>query len=114
MSCCICGGYLGSKGADSISGIRWCRCASPKMTNLVTQSGISVTKYNKELELLRKEIQKMNKTYTVTINNLTESDMRDIFYEAVEKLGVKAGEKIPSDMVDLREAVIKLMFEVEK
>lgn len=53
----------------------------------------------------------MNKTYTVTINNLTESDMRDIFYEAIEKLGVKAGEKIPGDMVDLREAVIRLMFE---
>ena len=53
----------------------------------------------------------MNKTYTVTINNLTESDMRDIFYEAIEKLGVKAGEKIPSDMVNLREAVIRLMLE---
>ena len=56
----------------------------------------------------------MNKTHTVTINNLTESDMRDIFYEAIEKLGVKAGEKIPSDMVDLRETVIRLMFEGEK
>lgn len=56
----------------------------------------------------------MNKIYTVTINNLTESDMRDIFYEAIEKLGVKAGEKIPSDMVDLKEAVIRIMFEVEK
>lgn len=56
----------------------------------------------------------MNKTYTVTINNLTEADMRDIFYEGIEKLGVKAGEKIPSDMVDLREVVIRLMFEVEK
>lgn len=56
----------------------------------------------------------MNKTYTVTINNLTESDMRDIFYEAIEKLGVKTGEKIASDMVDLRETVIRLMFEVEK
>ena len=53
----------------------------------------------------------MNKTYTVTVNNLTESDMRDIFYEAIEKLGVKAGEKIPGDMVDLRETVIRLMFE---
>lgn len=58
--------------------------------------------------------ERMNKTYTVTINNLTEADMRDIFYEAIEKLGVKAGERIPSDMVDLREAVIRLMFEVEK
>ena len=57
---------------------------------------------------------KMNKTYTVTINNLTEADMRDIFYEAIEKLGVKAGQQIPSDMVDLRETVIRLMFEVEK
>lgn len=53
----------------------------------------------------------MNKTYTVTINNLTENDMRDIFYEAIEKLGVQAGEMIPGDMVDLRETVIRLMFE---
>lgn len=56
----------------------------------------------------------MNKTYTVTINNLTQADMRDIFYEAIEKLGVKAGEVIPSDMVDLRETVVRLMFEVER
>jgi len=56
----------------------------------------------------------MIKDYVVHINNLTESDMRDIFYEAIEKLGVKAGEKIPSDMVDLRETVVRLMFEVEK
>ena len=56
----------------------------------------------------------MNKTYTVTINNLAEADMRDIFYEAIEKLGVKAGQSIPGDMVDLRETVIRLMFEVEK
>ena len=55
----------------------------------------------------------MNKTYTVTINNLTETDMRDIFYEAIEKLGVKAGEIIPSNMVDLRETVVRLMFEVK-
>lgn len=55
----------------------------------------------------------MNKTYTVTIDNLTEADMRDIFYEAIEKLGVKAGQQIPSDMVDLRETFIRLMFEVE-
>lgn len=53
----------------------------------------------------------MNKTYTVIINNLTEADMRDIFYEAIEKLGVKAGQHIPGDMVDLRETVIRLMFE---
>ena len=55
----------------------------------------------------------MNKIYTVTINNLTESDMRDIFYEAIEKLGVEAGQQIPAGMVDLREAVIRLMFEKE-
>ena len=53
----------------------------------------------------------MNKAYTVTINNLSENDMRDIFYEAIEKLGVKAGQQIPADMVDLRETVIRLMFE---
>jgi hypothetical protein len=53
----------------------------------------------------------MNKLYTVTINNLTENDMRDIFYEAIEKLGVEAGQQIPADVVDLRETVIRLMFE---
>jgi len=53
----------------------------------------------------------MKKTYTITIDNLSENDMRDIFYEAIEKLGVKAGQQIPADMVDLREAVIRLMFE---
>ena len=53
----------------------------------------------------------MKKTYSITIDNLTEADMRDIFYEAIEKLGVKAGQKIPADMVDLRETVIRLMFE---
>ena len=53
----------------------------------------------------------MNKIYTVTINNLTEADMRDIFYEAIEKLGVQAGQSIPGDVVDLRETVIRLMFE---
>lgn len=56
----------------------------------------------------------MNKTYTITINNLTESDMRDIFYEAIEKLGIKAGDRIPNDMTDLKETVIGLMFQVKK
>jgi hypothetical protein len=53
----------------------------------------------------------MKKTYTVTLDNLTENDMRDIFYEAIEKLGIKAGQQIPADMVDLRETVLRLMFE---
>jgi hypothetical protein len=53
----------------------------------------------------------MKKVYTVTIDNLTESDMRDIFYEAIEELGVTAGDIIPADMVNLRETVIRLMFE---
>ncbi len=53
----------------------------------------------------------MNKIYTVTINNLTENDMRDIFYEAIEELGVTAGDIIPADMLNLRETVIRLMFE---
>jgi len=53
----------------------------------------------------------MKKTYKITIDNLSENDMRDIFYDAFEKLGVKAGQQIPADMVDLRETVIRLMFE---
>ena len=52
----------------------------------------------------------MKKVYTITIDNLTENDMRDIFYEAIEKLGIKAGQQIPTNMLDLRERVIKLMF----
>jgi hypothetical protein len=56
----------------------------------------------------------MKKKATITIDNLTENDMRDIFYEAIEKLGVKSGSMIPGDMVDLRETVIRLMFGVEK
>jgi len=55
----------------------------------------------------------MKKVYTVTIDNLTESDMRDIFYEAIEELGVTAGDIIPYDMVNLRETVIRLMFSKE-
>ena len=53
----------------------------------------------------------MKKTYTITINNLSENDMQDIFYEAIEKLGVKAGQQIPADMFDLKEMVIRIMFE---
>jgi len=55
----------------------------------------------------------MNRIYTVTIDNLTESDMHDIFYEAIEELGVTAGDIIPTDMVNLRETVIRLMFKKE-
>jgi hypothetical protein len=33
----------------------------------------------------------MKKVYTITIDNLTEADMHDIFYEAIEELGVTAG-----------------------
>lgn len=53
----------------------------------------------------------MKKIYTITIDNLSENDMRDIFYKATERLGVKTGQQIPADMVDLRETVIRLMFE---
>ena len=53
----------------------------------------------------------MKKVYTTAIDNLTENDMRDIFYEAMEELGVTAGDIIPSDMLNLREKVIRLMFE---
>ena len=52
----------------------------------------------------------MKKITNITINDLTENDMRDIFYNAIEKLGVQGGDKIPDDMVDLRETVIDLMF----
>lgn len=52
----------------------------------------------------------MKKQTNIVINDLTENDMYDIFYEAIEKLGVEAGDVIPNQMVDLRETVIRIMF----
>lgn len=72
MSYCICGGYLGSGGVDGITGVRWCRCAQPKMvtTQLITMvQGLAPTpihidcepseEYNRirELEALLREIR---------------------------------------------------------
>ena len=35
MSYCICGGYLGSGGADGYAG-RWCSCANPQLSTVQT------------------------------------------------------------------------------
>ena len=55
----------------------------------------------------------MDKKYTVTVNNLTENDMRDIFYDALTKMGVNPGDTIPREMSLLKETVIGLMFKVD-
>jgi hypothetical protein len=46
----------------------------------------------------------------IVINKLTEGDMRDVFHNAIGRLGVQECATIPPDMFALREAVIQLMF----
>lgn len=53
----------------------------------------------------------MKKEIKITIQDLTEEDMRNVFYQAIEELGVKPGQQIPADMYNLREQVINIMFE---
>jgi hypothetical protein len=52
----------------------------------------------------------MKKTYITIINDLTESDMRDIFSDAIDALGITGGSLIPPDMFNLREKVLQILF----
>lgn len=50
------------------------------------------------------------KSYKITINELSEEDMRDILHQAITLMGISPGEKIPWEIVDLRERIIQVMF----
>jgi hypothetical protein len=52
----------------------------------------------------------MKKKFTVTLQDVTEQDISNAFYDAFNKLGVRAGEKIPADMYNLRQEVIRALF----
>lgn len=52
----------------------------------------------------------MKHNITVTLQDVTEQDIRDIFHSAIEQLGVRAGDQIPADMYNLREKVISALF----
>jgi hypothetical protein len=57
----------------------------------------------------------MKKEFTVTLQDVTEQDLRDAFHQAIDELGVKAGQQIPADMYNLREQVMDILFRpVEK
>ena len=57
----------------------------------------------------------MKRNTTITLEDVTEQDMRDAFSLAIEELGVTAGDQIPADMYNLREQVIDILFRpVEK
>jgi hypothetical protein len=59
--------------------------------------------------------RKMKKKFTVTLQDVTEQDLRDAFHQAIDELGVKAGQQIPADMYNLREQVMDILFRpVEK
>jgi hypothetical protein len=64
----------------------------------------------KKYVALFKGAKKMQKEISITINELTEQDLRNVFHQAIEELGVKAGEQIPSDMFNLREQVVDILF----
>ena len=52
----------------------------------------------------------MKREYTVKIHDLTENDLRNVFYDTFEQLGVTAGDKIPTAYVDVREELIRQLF----
>ena len=52
----------------------------------------------------------MKKKFTVTLQDVTEQDIRDAFHQAIDELGVKAGDEIPADMYNLREQVMDILF----
>lgn len=52
----------------------------------------------------------MKKKFTVTLQDVTEQDLHDVFHKAIDELGVKAGDQIPADMYNLRERVMDILF----
>jgi hypothetical protein len=57
----------------------------------------------------------MKQNITITLQDVTEQDLRDAFHQAIDELGVKAGQQIPADMYNLREQVMDILFRpVEK
>lgn len=55
----------------------------------------------------------MKRINNITIDNLSEQDLRGIFHDVFEQLNVTAGNLIPKDMVNVREKLIELLFKVE-
>jgi hypothetical protein len=55
----------------------------------------------------------MKRINNITIDNFSEQDLRDIFHDVFEQLGVTAGDLIPKDMVNVREKLIQLLFKEE-
>ena len=56
----------------------------------------------------------MKTELTVTCNNFTEQDMQNFLFEARDKIGIKGGQQIPSQIYDFQVALITIMFEYPK
>lgn len=54
--------------------------------------------------------KKMKRDTTITLQDVTEQDLRDVFHKAIDELGVKTGQQIPADMYNLRERVMDILF----
>jgi hypothetical protein len=56
----------------------------------------------------------MKKEVKITLQDVTENDIRNVFHDAIDSLGVSAGEQIPTDMYNLRDAVLRILFDPNK
>lgn len=65
--------------------------------------------YGNTIGPINKE-KKMKKQINITLQDVTEQDMRHIFHQAIDELGVEGGQSIPADMFNLREKVINILF----
>ena len=54
--------------------------------------------------------KKMKRDTTITLQDVTEQDLRDVFHKAIDELGIKGGDQIPADMYNLREQVMDILF----
>lgn len=52
----------------------------------------------------------MKRDTTITLQDVTEQDLRDVFHKAIDELGIKNGDQIPADMYNLREQVMDILF----
>jgi uncharacterized protein YukJ len=55
----------------------------------------------------------MKKIYSVVINEFSEQDFEDIFYQATSNMGIEPGHTIPSDILNLKYNLMRLLFRPE-
>lgn len=48
---------------------------------------------------------------TTILHNVTENDILDVFNEAISQTGVRPGDIIPTDMIRMKQLVVKILFD---